>query len=114
MSHTILVTGAAGGQQGSTGRLVATRLLKQGLSVRAFVHKLDARCDELLKHGAEIVAVRPPPGIARIALAGISGAALRSASVSLLLLADRPPSESAVFARRSAAAEGRAPSPHPD
>ena len=55
MSHTILVTGAAGGQQGSTGRIIAMRLLKQGLSVRAFVHKRDARCDELLKHGAEVV-----------------------------------------------------------
>jgi uncharacterized protein YbjT (DUF2867 family) len=55
MSHIILVTGAAGGQQGSTGRIIAMRLLKQGLSVRAFVHKRDARCDELLKHGAEVV-----------------------------------------------------------
>jgi hypothetical protein len=43
-------------------------------------------------------AVRRPPGIARIALACISGAALRSASISLLLLGERPPSESAVFA----------------
>ena len=54
MSHTILVTGAAGGQQGSTGRLITTQLLKQGISVRAFVHKLDARSDELQKQGAEI------------------------------------------------------------
>ena len=56
MSHTILVTGAAGGQQGSTGRLIAMSLLKQGISVRAFVHKLDARSDELRRHGAEVVA----------------------------------------------------------
>jgi uncharacterized protein YbjT (DUF2867 family) len=55
MSHTILVTGAAGGQQGSTGRIIAMWLLKQGLSVRAFVHKRDARCDVLLKQGAEVV-----------------------------------------------------------
>ena len=55
MSQTTLITGAAGGQQGSTGRLIAMRLLKQGLPVRAFVHKRDARCDELLKHGAEVV-----------------------------------------------------------
>lgn len=55
MSHTILVTGAAGGQQGSTGRLIAMSLLKQGISVRAFVHKLDARSDELRRHGAEVV-----------------------------------------------------------
>jgi uncharacterized protein YbjT (DUF2867 family) len=56
MSHPILVTGAAGGPQGSTGRLVASLLLKQGVPVRAFVHKLDARSDELRQLGAEIVA----------------------------------------------------------
>ena len=55
MSHPILVTGAAGGPQGSTGRLVAGLLLKQGIPVRAFVHKLDARSDELRQQGAEIV-----------------------------------------------------------
>jgi uncharacterized protein YbjT (DUF2867 family) len=55
MSQPILVTGAAGGAQGSTGRLVAGLLLKQGLPVRAFVHKLDARSDELRQAGAEIV-----------------------------------------------------------
>src|SRR5271156_2890387 len=55
MSHPILVTGAAGGQQGSTGRLVASLLLKQGIPVRAFVHKLDARSDELRQLGAEII-----------------------------------------------------------
>lgn len=54
MSHPILVTGAAGGSQGSTGRIVATFLLQQGIPVRAFVHKLDARCDELRRLGAEI------------------------------------------------------------
>ncbi len=55
MSHPILITGAAGGQQGSTGRLVAGLLLKQGVPVRAFVHKLDARSEELRQQGAEIV-----------------------------------------------------------
>lgn len=55
MSHTILVTGAAGGQQGSTGRLIAMDLLKKGFSVRAFVHRFDARCDDLIKNGAEVV-----------------------------------------------------------
>jgi uncharacterized protein YbjT (DUF2867 family) len=55
MSEPILVTGAAGGQQGSTGRLVATLLLEQGISVRALVHKLDARSDELQQLGAEII-----------------------------------------------------------
>ena len=56
MSHPILITGAAGGQQGSTGRVIATLLLEHGLSVRAFVHKLDARSDELRQLGAEIFA----------------------------------------------------------
>ena len=56
MSHPILVTGAAGGNQGSTGRLVALLLLQQGIPVRAFVHHLDARSDELRHHGAEVFA----------------------------------------------------------
>ena len=55
MSHPILVTGAAGGTQGSTGRLVANLLLEQGIPVRALVHKLDSRSDELRKLGAEVV-----------------------------------------------------------
>ncbi|SPE28731.1 hypothetical protein SBA5_690015 [Candidatus Sulfotelmatomonas gaucii] len=55
MSHPILITGAAGGRQGSTGRVIAKILLEQGLPVRAFVHKLDARSDELRQKGAEIV-----------------------------------------------------------
>jgi uncharacterized protein YbjT (DUF2867 family) len=55
MTHPILITGAAGGAQGSTGRLVARLLLTQGTPVRAFVHKLDTRSDELRQQGAEIV-----------------------------------------------------------
>src|SRR5215472_17023353 len=55
MSHPILVTGAAGGTQGSTGRLVASLLLEQCIPVRALVHKIDSRCDELRKQGAEVV-----------------------------------------------------------
>jgi uncharacterized protein YbjT (DUF2867 family) len=55
MSQPILITGAAGGTQGSTGRLVTGLLLRQGLPVRAFVHKLDARSDELRQGGAEIM-----------------------------------------------------------
>jgi uncharacterized protein YbjT (DUF2867 family) len=55
MSNPILITGAAGGQQGSTGRVIATLLLEQGLPVRAFVHKFDARSDELRQKGAEII-----------------------------------------------------------
>src|SRR5271154_6855884 len=54
MSHPILITGAAGGPQGSTGRVIAKLLLQQGILVRAFVHKLDARSDELREQGAEI------------------------------------------------------------
>jgi uncharacterized protein YbjT (DUF2867 family) len=56
MSNPILITGAAGGPQGSTGRLVAGLLLQQGIPVRAFVHRLDARSDELRQQGAEIIA----------------------------------------------------------
>ena len=75
MSHTILVTGAAGGQQGSTGRLIAMHLLKQGISVRAFVHKLDARSDELLKHGAELVeGDLLDPASVQVALRGVNRA----------------------------------------
>lgn len=51
----ILVTGAAGGPQGSTGRLVAGHLLERGAAVRAFVHADDHRADELRKLGAEVV-----------------------------------------------------------
>jgi uncharacterized protein YbjT (DUF2867 family) len=54
MSHPILVTGAAGGLQGSTGRTITALLLEQGIPVRAFVHKLDDRSEQLEKLGAEI------------------------------------------------------------
>src|ERR1700733_5831251 len=55
MSHPILVTGAAGGKQGSTGRLITSLLLQQGIPVRALVRKLDSRSDELRQQGAEVV-----------------------------------------------------------
>ena len=55
MSHPILVTGAAGGTQGSTGRMVASLLMEQGIPVRALVHKLDSRSDDLRKQGTEVV-----------------------------------------------------------
>jgi uncharacterized protein YbjT (DUF2867 family) len=55
MSQPILVTGAAGGAQGSTGRQVANLLLERDIPVRAFVHKLDSRSDELRKQGAEVI-----------------------------------------------------------
>lgn len=54
MSNPILVTGAAGGQQGATGRRVAAHLLERGIPVRAFVRKVDERAEELRKEGAEI------------------------------------------------------------
>ena len=55
MLQPILVTGAAGGSQGSTGRRIAALLLEQGIPVRAFVHKLDGRSEALQALGAEVV-----------------------------------------------------------
>ena len=55
MSHPILVTGASGGQQGSTGRLIATLLIEKSVPIRAFVHKLDGRSEYLRQKGAEII-----------------------------------------------------------
>jgi uncharacterized protein YbjT (DUF2867 family) len=49
-----LVTGAAGGTQGATGRHIAGLLIERGFPVRAFVHKLDARSDRLRDLGAEV------------------------------------------------------------
>jgi uncharacterized protein YbjT (DUF2867 family) len=54
-SAPILVTGAAGGSQGSTGFHVTRLLREQGHPVRAFVHRLDERSDRLRALGAEIV-----------------------------------------------------------
>jgi uncharacterized protein YbjT (DUF2867 family) len=50
----ILVTGAAGGSQGSTGFHVTRLLRDNGHTVRAFVHRLDERSDRLRALGAEI------------------------------------------------------------
>jgi uncharacterized protein YbjT (DUF2867 family) len=55
MPEPILVTGAAGGAQGSTGRRITALLLEKSIPVRALVHKLDARSDALQKLGAEVV-----------------------------------------------------------
>jgi uncharacterized protein YbjT (DUF2867 family) len=54
-SAPILVTGAAGGSQGSTGFHVTRLLRDQGHPVRAFVHRLDERSDRLRALGAEII-----------------------------------------------------------
>jgi uncharacterized protein YbjT (DUF2867 family) len=51
----ILVTGAAGGIQGSTGFHVTRLLLDKGRPVRAFVHRLDERSDRLRALGADVV-----------------------------------------------------------
>ena len=51
----VLVTGAAGGIQGSTGFNVTRLLLDNGHRVRAFVHRLDDRSDRLRALGAEVV-----------------------------------------------------------
>ena len=51
----ILVTGAAGGRQGATGRRVTEMLFKQGFLVRAFVRTQDERAEYLHELGAEVV-----------------------------------------------------------
>jgi uncharacterized protein YbjT (DUF2867 family) len=50
----VLVTGAAGGRQGKTGRHVSEMLLARGATVRAFVHRIDERSDHLRALGAEV------------------------------------------------------------
>jgi uncharacterized protein YbjT (DUF2867 family) len=55
MSQPILVTGAAGGRQGSTGNRVAQLLVQHGLNVRALVHHVDERSERLRKLGAEVI-----------------------------------------------------------
>jgi uncharacterized protein YbjT (DUF2867 family) len=52
---TVLVTGAAGGQQGKTGRRVTELLRERGLPVRAMVRTLDERAEYLRSLGAEVV-----------------------------------------------------------
>ena len=52
---TMLVTGAAGGQQGKTGRRVTELLRARGIPVRAMVRTLDQRADYLRGLGAEVV-----------------------------------------------------------
>jgi uncharacterized protein YbjT (DUF2867 family) len=54
MVKPVLVTSAAGGRQGKTGRHVAEMLLSRGVPVRAFVRKLDERSERLRALGAEI------------------------------------------------------------
>jgi uncharacterized protein YbjT (DUF2867 family) len=56
MNPRILVTGAAGGKMGATGRRVAEMLLRSGFAVRAFVRSQDDRSKYFRSLGAEIVA----------------------------------------------------------
>lgn len=50
----ILVTGAAGGKQGATGRVLTHFLLDRGVHVRALVRSDDDRADQLRAAGAEV------------------------------------------------------------
>lgn len=52
---TVLVTGAAGGQQGKTGRRVTELLRERGVPVRAMVRTWDERAEYLRSLGAEVV-----------------------------------------------------------
>ena len=54
MTKPVLVTSAAGGRQGKTGRHVSEMLLKRGVPVRAFVRSIDERANQLRALGAEI------------------------------------------------------------
>ena len=54
-NELVLVTGAAGGQQGKTGRHVSELLLARRVPVRAFVHQIDERSDRLRALGAEVI-----------------------------------------------------------
>ena len=47
MPSPILVTGAAGGAQGSTGNRVVQLLVENGSPVRAVVHRIDERSERL-------------------------------------------------------------------
>src|ERR1700730_8442078 len=54
MANPVLVTSAAGGRQGKTGRHISEMLLARGIPVRAFVHKIDERSEHLRALGSEI------------------------------------------------------------
>jgi uncharacterized protein YbjT (DUF2867 family) len=54
MTKPVLVTSAAGGRQGKTGRHVSEMLLARGVPVRAFVRTIDDRSNHLRALGAEI------------------------------------------------------------
>ena len=53
MTKPVLVTSAAGGRQGKTGRHVSEMLLKRGVPVRAFVRIVDDRAKQLRALGPD-------------------------------------------------------------
>lgn len=55
MMEPVLVTGAAGGRQGSTGRHLTAQLLGRGIPVRALVHTDDERAMVLRALGANVL-----------------------------------------------------------
>ena len=59
MPSKVLVTGAAGGLQGSTGRMLTQLLLERGVAVRALVRSNDERAAALREAGAEVRILRP-------------------------------------------------------
>jgi len=71
--EVVLVTGAAGGTQGQTGRHVSEMLLARGTAVRAFVRRRDERSERLRTLGADVVEgdFHDYPSVAR-ALQGVS------------------------------------------
>jgi uncharacterized protein YbjT (DUF2867 family) len=75
MSAPILVTGAAGGRQGSTGNRVLQLLIEHGVQVRALVHRVDERSERLRDLGAEVVAGDLlDPDLVRQAIQGVKRA----------------------------------------
>lgn len=54
-NNQVLVTGASGGAQGSTGVHVTRMLIDRGIAVRALVHRIDHRSEPLQRMGAEVV-----------------------------------------------------------
>ncbi|MEV6773651.1 NAD(P)H-binding protein [Nocardia sp. NPDC051030] len=70
----VLVTGAAGGRQGSTGRHLTAQLLGRGIPVRALVHTDDGRATVLRALGAQVVVgdLRDI-AVTRAAVAGVRG-----------------------------------------
>ncbi|MVU82686.1 NAD(P)H-binding protein [Nocardia sp. ET3-3] len=71
----VLVTGAAGGRDGSTGRHLTAQLLGRGIPVRALVRSDDVRANLLRALGAQVVVgdLRDL-ALVRSAMAGVRGA----------------------------------------